>query len=257
VLNIFISYRRSDTGAVAGRISDRLSDTFANCEVFLDVVSINPGADFKVELEQTLALSDLVLVIIGPRWAEVDPATNARRIDAPDDLVRFEVSSALRRQLVVQPILVDGARMPLESELPEDIRYLARHNALSVTTEKFRQDIQPLLKRIKDLSPGRGEALLRRFVDTPTYVTVLSTMLLTSMTVFTAILLHLGIFQAPIKLQGTNIADLKSATITRELGYLFTLNWSLFFLVVMPVLIFLLHATMQEGNRLLREINLK
>lgn len=254
---IFLSYRRADTGPMTGRLSDRLRDVFPSYEVFMDVDSIAPGQDWKSELEHQIALSDIILVMIGSRWLEeLDPETGSRRIDSPNDFVRFEIASAIRRGLFVQPVLVDGATMPAENDLPDDIKPLCRHNAISITTRAFHQDTQPLIKRIKELSPGWAEALLHGFVNTPTYVMLISMLILSSLTLFAARMLDISIFTAPIVID-SKIEHLKGVTIDKELGYFFTINWSLFIFLLMPIAVFLLHATMQEGSRLIAELNLK
>lgn len=43
---IFISYRRDDAKHAAGRLVDRLGQTFAKDQLFLDIDNIAPGLDF-------------------------------------------------------------------------------------------------------------------------------------------------------------------------------------------------------------------
>ena len=43
---IFISYRRDDSAAHAGRLYDRLEGHFGQGQVFMDVDAIRPGVDF-------------------------------------------------------------------------------------------------------------------------------------------------------------------------------------------------------------------
>lgn len=64
---IFISYRRDDTSGFAGRLFDRLADTFSREQLFMDVESIEPGANFADVLSQRVSDSDVLLVLIG-RW---------------------------------------------------------------------------------------------------------------------------------------------------------------------------------------------
>jgi hypothetical protein len=47
-MSIFISYRRDDSADVAGRIYDRLVDSFGEDLVFKDVDNIPFGMDFKI-----------------------------------------------------------------------------------------------------------------------------------------------------------------------------------------------------------------
>jgi hypothetical protein len=43
---IFISYRRQENNYFAGRLSDRLTDSFGADRLFIDVDTIRPGVDF-------------------------------------------------------------------------------------------------------------------------------------------------------------------------------------------------------------------
>jgi len=52
---VFISYRREDSAAEAGRLYDRISDTLGEDLVFMDVDSIEPGMAFAEAIEQSLS----------------------------------------------------------------------------------------------------------------------------------------------------------------------------------------------------------
>ena len=117
---IFISYRRDDSQAWAGRLYDALRRTFGPSRVFRDIDTLEAGADYAEAIEQWLAKSDVVLVVIGPRWLTATDPNGRRRLDDPDDLTRLEVAAALRRGIRVVPVLVGGAAMPSGEELPED-----------------------------------------------------------------------------------------------------------------------------------------
>jgi hypothetical protein len=58
--------------------------------------------------------------------------------------VRFEVRAALRRGVHVIPVLVDGARPVRRQGLPDDLRKLARLNALEVSCDRYRYDADRL-----------------------------------------------------------------------------------------------------------------
>ena len=54
---MFVSYRREDTGPYARLVTDKLSERFPSALVFMDLDSIEPGADFAeaIRLEPGLA----------------------------------------------------------------------------------------------------------------------------------------------------------------------------------------------------------
>lgn len=144
---LFISYRRADSQTITGRIYDRLLQAFGGPQaVFKDVDSIPVGVDFKAYLDQQIARSDAVLVIIGPQWLTIADESGRRRLDSPDDFVRLEIEFALRRGMLVIPVLVGGAAMPAETSLPKSLRALAYRNAALVRDDPdFHHDMDRLI----------------------------------------------------------------------------------------------------------------
>jgi hypothetical protein len=140
---IFISYRRSDSTSYAQRLYDRLSVDFGSGAVFMDVATIQPGAQFDLVIAEAVSKCDVLIAIIGPQWLKaVDE--QGPRLNNPDDLVRIEIESALKRDVLVIPILVHGAVMPKRQELPEVLRGLARRNALKVSAEDWAAGVAKL-----------------------------------------------------------------------------------------------------------------
>ena len=91
----FLSYRRGDSAAYAGRLGDALSRRFGREQVFLDISNIEPGIDFTQHIQQAVESSDVILVIIGPRWADLD-RDGKSRLEDPGDFIRMEIASALK-----------------------------------------------------------------------------------------------------------------------------------------------------------------
>jgi formylglycine-generating enzyme required for sulfatase activity len=127
---IFLSYRRQDSAGVAGRICDRLRAHFGDDAVFIDIDSIPFGEDFRKHVDSAFGQCDLVLVVIGPKWAGENDVH--RRLDDPKDFVRIEIESALKRDIPVIPVLIDRTKMPKEAELPPSIAGLTYRNAIDV-----------------------------------------------------------------------------------------------------------------------------
>jgi uncharacterized protein len=127
--NVFISYRRTDSTGYAHWIYDRLQQEFSNNKVFIDVDKIDPGVDFRERLKQALSTADVALVLIGPSWLDARDEAGARRLEQPEDFVRLEVAEILRIGVPAIPVLVDGAKMPTNELLPEDLRSLPPRQA--------------------------------------------------------------------------------------------------------------------------------
>jgi TIR domain len=159
-LGIFISYRRDDTIDTVGRIYDHLKHDFDERRLFLDVDRQVGGDDFRESIHAALNRSDVVLAVIGPRWLSASNDEGQRRLDDPGDWVRIEIESALASGVRLMPVLVQGARMPREEELPAPLRPLAYRTAVSVRPDPdFRRDIAQL---VSDLSRCEKRAAPRR-----------------------------------------------------------------------------------------------
>ncbi|MEM9091196.1 MAG: toll/interleukin-1 receptor domain-containing protein [Cyanobacteria bacterium P01_F01_bin.53] len=156
---IFISYRRSDSGSVTGRIYDRLVSEFGRARVFKDVDSIPLGTAFAEELDAAVSECAVVLVVIGKTWVTVTEPDGTRRLDNPDDFVRIEVESALKRDIPVIPLLVSDAPMPKPEELPICLRSLTGKNGTAVGDDpRFHSDMGRVIKGLRSLL-GSGQYL--------------------------------------------------------------------------------------------------
>jgi hypothetical protein len=65
VAKITISYRREDSGAIVGRIFDRLVAHYGTGTVFRDIDNIPPGIDFRKYINEALSSTDILLAVIG------------------------------------------------------------------------------------------------------------------------------------------------------------------------------------------------
>jgi membrane-associated protease RseP (regulator of RpoE activity) len=147
---IFINYRRDDSSGMAGRLHDRLANTFGRAKLFMDVDHIPVGTDFVAHLNRQVAECDVILVVIGPNWLGVKDDSGRRRLDDPDDFVAIEIAAALTRDIRVIPVLVDGAPMPKASELPDSLKPLARRHAVDVRHAHFGHDADALVARMRE-----------------------------------------------------------------------------------------------------------
>ena len=146
---IFISYRLAVDQAAAGRLYDRLLQHFDHEQLFMDVEAIEPGVDFVKSLDEQVAACIAFIAVIGPRWLDVRNHDGNPRLDDPTDYVRVEIESALKRDIRVIPVLVDGASMPRPSDLPPSLQAFARRNAMEIAHHRFAADCDDLARRIK------------------------------------------------------------------------------------------------------------
>jgi formylglycine-generating enzyme required for sulfatase activity len=148
-MKIFISYRRFDSSAYAGRIHDRLVATYGENNVFKDVNDIPIGRDFRGVLSEEVAKCDVLLVLIGREWLDIRDGNGNRRLDNPGDFVRIEIRSGLQRgddKCLIVPVLLSGAQMPQSNQLPDDLSELAYKNAVIVRDDPdFHHDMAHLI----------------------------------------------------------------------------------------------------------------
>ncbi len=136
--SIFLSYKRRVDSAIAGRILEELTRHFPDSSIFVDVVSIDAGEDFRDVIRSTLNKTDVVVAIIGREWIPVSK------------WIQFELETALALGIPIIPIVVGAAKMPAADDLPIEIKDVAYKNALSLDELRgFRPNMQELIDRLK------------------------------------------------------------------------------------------------------------
>jgi hypothetical protein len=157
---IFISYRREDAAWPARTLCDRLGSHFGKNDVFMDVDAIAPGDDFAKTIDSNLKDCEVVIAIIGNTWLVAQDRTG-QRLSNPDDLVRWELTAALERNITVIPVLVQGAIMPSARELPKSLAPLAQRNATTISESHLDSDIKVLIEFLeKTLSCRASNGLI-------------------------------------------------------------------------------------------------
>ena len=147
---IFVSYRREDAAGFAGRIKDELERRFGDIEVFRDVDDIASGDDFVERLNRALHDCRVLVAVIGQNWLAAKNTEGTSRLHEPDDFVRREISAALTNDVLVIPVLVNGAAMPDEADLPDDLKLFARRQAHELADSRWDYDINRLGDRIEN-----------------------------------------------------------------------------------------------------------
>jgi hypothetical protein len=171
---IFISYRRQDAEGQAGRLFEDLVKHFGGKSVFMDVAAIEPGRDFRKAIDAHIASCGVLLALIGKNWLDARDAAGRRRLDDPLDFVRLETAAALKRDIPVVPVLVQGASMPRADQLPADLADLAFRNAIELTHARWNSDLtvltEALSRYVTPLQTGtvdRDKIERRRQAPTP------------------------------------------------------------------------------------------
>jgi TIR domain len=174
---IFINYRRIDTMESAGHLYADLCRMFGKDAVFMDTRrSIPWGADWDRALKDGLENCEVLVALIGPQWTTCERSPGMRALDAPDDWVRNEIATALKRSKKVLPVLIRRDKPPSEGELPAelcDLRFQF-NEAYPISEVHWEEETGQLvtalkeltkLKQLYDLTTGeRGIRLLEQLI---------------------------------------------------------------------------------------------
>jgi len=153
---VFISYRRENTAGEARALFNDLISRLGEGSVFMDVDSIALGRDFRSVLQETTASCDVMLVLIGRNWADARDDAWRVRLENPTDYMRLEIELALKRDIAVTPVLVQGAHMPAPEDLPTEIRDLAYRNGFELSHNRWESDVGEMVRRL-DLDGRTGD----------------------------------------------------------------------------------------------------
>ena len=124
------------------------------------------ATNWKERLEQELKQADAVAVVIGPKWIE---EFSLRPADT--DQVLWEVSTALKLNKVMIPILISGASMPTEGQMHPSIVALLKFNTLTVAStrsEELKRALDEVLRvidRERVANPDRVHSGIRRLLN--------------------------------------------------------------------------------------------
>ena len=143
---IYISYRRSDNAAMAGRITDRLSQVFGRANVSTDFDDPPAGMKFVNHIENALRVVDVMLVIVGERWTTSANNYGFSELFDTGDFIRLEIETALRLNKIVIPVLVNSAALPASANLPATLASLSDKEAVRVRDgADFSADMESLI----------------------------------------------------------------------------------------------------------------
>jgi TIR domain len=153
VADIFLSYRKDDSSYVTSTVHVALARRFGTGRVFLDWSSMQPGTIYPPAIRAALARSRVLVALVGRTWLLATDPHGRRRVDNSRDWVRMEIRYALRNQIPVVPVVLDGARLPAPDELPDDIRGLALCQITKLGSRSLDADIAKLCGHLERIVP--------------------------------------------------------------------------------------------------------
>ncbi|MCB1800192.1 MAG: toll/interleukin-1 receptor domain-containing protein [Gammaproteobacteria bacterium] len=149
---IFLSYRRGDVPGYVARLEDELERVFGPDRVFRDVEDIAGGAEWKRVLDENLERSAALVLVIGPRWAQIWTERNAD----PVNYVALELQRARELGVPVVPVTLNHAAIPRELDLGE-VAWLRDRQFYDISDvqNRWSNDVRGLVDTLAAL-PGVG-----------------------------------------------------------------------------------------------------
>ena len=142
-MNFFISYRRKDSTIEAQLLHQLINTQFPDGNHYFDNKDREWGIDVIERIKTALEASDVVLAVVGPDWiGHQDVGTD--RINQDEDLVRFELETALELGLRIVPIVLCD-EPPKDDDLPEKLQGFFRLRGPRPHLERFTQEIAEFL----------------------------------------------------------------------------------------------------------------
>ena len=148
--DIFLNYREQDTLYHLGPLDYRLKIGFGADRVFFAKRGIDVGDEWRDVIEDAIGKSTVMLVLIGPRWVGVTDEKGEPKLDDPNDIVRWEIETALDQGMRLVPVLLEGASMPRKEDLPGSLKALPDLQAHRVNGYDWERDTDTLIKVIED-----------------------------------------------------------------------------------------------------------
>jgi hypothetical protein len=130
-----------------------LTRHFGSQQIFMAIFSVEPGEDFVERITTAVDSSNVLVVVIGTDWLMISDE-KGRRLDDPKDYVRLEIVTALNQSIRIIPVLINGATMPREADLPAEIKNLARYNAFEISNKRWDYDVGLLIETIEKAVRG-------------------------------------------------------------------------------------------------------
>ena len=155
--DIFISYRRADTGMAAGRLRSDLVEHFGARRVFMDMHGIVPSADWRQTIEDAIASCKVAVIVIGPAFLTAD-ARGKPRILGEEDIVRHELTQLLDAGKRILPVLIDDAELPKPDALPPELHGLLRYRAPRLNNTNWADVMDTMIGAIEtSIGPQPGQ----------------------------------------------------------------------------------------------------
>jgi hypothetical protein len=128
---------------------DKLVGRYGADNVIRDIDSLTIGRPFPESLDDAVATSAIILVIIRKQWVTLCNDDGTQRLADPNDFVRREVIRAIDSHKSIVTVLVSGAEMPDKKDITEPLHPLFdQHGSFVRSDPDFHHDMERLMGQI-------------------------------------------------------------------------------------------------------------
>ena len=145
---ILIGYRQ-ESAPFARRLTRFLAAHFGAAGTIALLELGEDGTGCLEKNQRRMAACDLLLLVVDASWQkEADTDSWFRQ---PADPGRLLLAAALARYVRVVPVVIHGAAIPPEKELPEELKMLARLQSFELREERWSQDVPVLIRMLEKI----------------------------------------------------------------------------------------------------------
>lgn len=126
--SVFVSHRSTDSAWFLELVVRHLRRKLRPHPVFADT-ALRAGQVWPERLETELRRCAALVALIGPNWRSASA------------VLQYEIETAIERNVLLLPVLFDGATMPSRSDLPAGIGALAEWQAVHVDPAHLPDDL--------------------------------------------------------------------------------------------------------------------
>jgi hypothetical protein len=116
----------------------------------IDTAAKRLGRSYDDLLLHDVGSSDVLVVVIGRSWSSITDDEGKRRLDSAADLLRREIAIALELGIPVIPVLVSGAKMPREEDLPDQLKPFSGKESVPLSERNYDADISLLVAGVRE-----------------------------------------------------------------------------------------------------------
>ena len=143
----FICYRSLDV-SWATALHSALAFRLGKEAAFRDQSNLDAGETWPLELRDRVSHAAVILIVIGKAWLNVLNERRDLQSGSSRDWVRHEIELAIAARKPLIPVLLEDAKLPAPSELPESIRELVNSQSIHLRSDSWDRDVSALAENL-------------------------------------------------------------------------------------------------------------